>query len=497
MATCITSINNQIQPVELSTGVVYPAVIDKNVNALYILANDLDQSVFFNIRVVGIASNISFTLTIYNETTLAVFGSVQVKDTSISTSFNIAAGRYYVCIRSQVLTYNIELTPRFISYSKSAIFTPRSYYGASSEGTIVTSRPPGLCNRRLLYTLIEGELPKGLTLLDNGYISGFLPILDVDEYNKDLPPSNTWYHQIADSEYVTNWGRAYRFRVHLTLFDDRTTEDIRWFYIAIVNNYSKNQALIDTYTELDDDRSVTFEERVKLDTIRLCPPLPCELVVDSDTVLSDSPVPLTIEQLIVNSNNANDISSDATRALYEAVELNKNIDDNAELNDNIMMYPHLYNDVDMDQLTEQLPIPNMHDILIQSDTDITFANMGIVDYYVDRFDEYNNILIDHLKDSCMFQWYLKENNIAAIYIIDDVLSRDTYNNVILTYSKITDERTKIDSYYINMYVSGNNISIDIKDEFTDRYQDNYNKLPLTSYSFIGFDSVTRLTVPGK
>lgn len=497
MATCITSINNQIQPVELSTGVLYPSVIDKNVNSLYILANDLDQSVFFNIRVIGAPSNISFTLTIYNETTLAVFGTLQIKESSISTSFNISAGRYYVCIRSQVLTYNIELTPKFISYSKSAIFAPHSYFGESSDSIVSTVRPPGLCNRRLLYTLIEGELPKGLSLLDNGYISGFLPILDIDDYNKDLPASNTWYHQIADSAYVTNWGRAYRFKVHLTLFDDRTKEDIRWFYIAIVNNYSKNQALIDTYVELDDDRSVTFEERIKLDTLRLCPPLPCELTTSPIKDAISDPESLTTEQLIANSDDANDTSSDAARMLYDKVLLNMNNDNDNETNDNIMLYPHLYNDVDMDQLMEQLPIPNTHDVLILSDTNITFANMGIADYYVDRFNENNNILIDHLKDSCMFQWYIKENNISYKYIIDDVLSRDTYNNVILTYSKITDERTKIDSYYINMEVTSNNTYIDIAEDFTERYQDSYNKLPLTSYSFIGFDTITKLTVAGK
>ena len=547
MATCLTSINNiGDQLIELSSNVIYASTINQTQNTIYLLSNELDQSVFFNIRVLGTTSNISFTLTIYNETTLAQFGSLAVTQNSVSTSFNIKAGRYYVCIRSQVLSYNVELIPTFISYNRTTIFQPKCYMGATSiTNEIKMSKPVGICTRRLLYTIIEGALPRGLTMLDNGYISGYLPILDTDEYNSELPTSNTWYHKVCDDEYITNWGRAYRFKVHLTLFDDRTKEDIRWFYITIVNDYSKNLALIDKYEELDDNRDVTFEEKIKLATLSLCPP--CDIytdttynTTDNKSNINDGKIILpdyydknssinvnnqTLEQLsnentidmskdniidIINSSNNNN------KELYDLVENNLITDE-----DNVLIYNYDFNNIDDEgkvKYKELIVIPNDNnnnitfngDIPLFSNirsSDITInaikgiTNKGLVEYYITNFDS-GDLFIEQLKDSSMYQSYLKENNINNKYIIEYPIERMLYEDIELAYITVKDEITKSETHYIQFT---NNASIADKDDqtndaagkFKKLYDDSYAKLPLMVFNIYGWNSEVRLVVPGK
>lgn len=275
MATCLTTIGEAQQLTEISSDITYRLSINQNINSLFTLTNELDQSVFFNIRFIGAYSSFSASLTIYNINTLRVFGTLNLNQQSINTSFSIVAGEYYICIRPIIGEYELDFKSTFISYNKVATFNTKSYFGYSSDFILETSRAPGLCKRRLVYTIIDGKLPNGLDMQDNGLITGFLPMLDCDSENDHLPPSAAWYHKISDSEYVTSWGRAYRFRVHLTLYDDSTKEDTEWFYISILNDFSKNLALVDKYEVLEDDKIATFEEKIKLNTLNLCPPTLC------------------------------------------------------------------------------------------------------------------------------------------------------------------------------------------------------------------------------
>ena len=505
MATCITSIGIPGQQImELSTGVAVQSNITKDINALYLLSNELDQSVFFNVRLIGTSPNISYTITIYNATTLVSIGSMVVTSITANSSFNIKAGQYYVCIRSQLLPYTVELTPKFISYNNTIIFSPRSQYGFSSTSTLTVSRPVGICNRRLLYTIIEGKLPTGLTMLENGYIAGSLPILDVDEYNKDLPPSNTWYHKLGDDEYITNWGRAYRFKVHLTLYDDRTKEDVAWFYISIINDYSKNFALLDKYEALSDDRNITFEEKVLMDK-SLCPP--CGSLIndkDTDDIQDD-----TNGNILIDMNNRTDyinkLIEKNDNALYDAVVLNDTDDTDDE---NILLYQSGFGDVNMEEHIELIHIPPLIEISFndiepeffistsveetQLDTSISG---GLVQYYISNINNNDNILIDHLKESAIFQCYLIENNIGSKYVIMESVVNEQYKNINLSYINIVDEISNIKSYYIQL----DNLN-DINEDdstilFNDLYNDKYVELPLTTYAVNGFHSEAKIVVP--
>lgn len=443
MATCTSSITSATSFVELSSGVAYPSTINATVNSVYVLSSDLDQSVFFNIRVLGNPSSIAITITVYYKNNMRVFGTTNITQPNTNASFSITAGEYYVCIRSQVLPYNIIFTPTFISYSNTATFVPNSYIGMYSAGELTVQKRETVCNRPLLYTIIEGSLPDGLTMLENGYVTGILPMMDCDPYNDELPASGSWYHQLSDSEYVTNWGRAYRFKVHLTLYDDRTKEDEAWFYISIVNNYDKNKAIIDEYEVLEDEYLATFEEKVKLTTLRLCPP--CEI---QEEVLSD-------EDIIRNNNNLEyeDVISKLADGEIDTISFDNEYSNYDETDNEMILLTNEYN-----------------------------FNTSPEEFYINNFESTNNI-INQLKDSCMFQHYIKENNINEKYIITYSYDRFDYSGIKIEILELNNDK------YISMTntISNKNI-IDMNDSYTNNYISNLEKVPLTGYSFYGFTS---------
>ena len=129
MATCLNSINNNPQYIGLSSGVTNRATVNASTNALFLLENELDQSVFFNIKLVGNYSTIAITMTIYNAVTLAVFGTLNINQQNVSSSFSISAGRYIICFRPAFGSFILDITTTFISYNNVASFIARNYIG--------------------------------------------------------------------------------------------------------------------------------------------------------------------------------------------------------------------------------------------------------------------------------------------------------------------------------------------------------------------------------
>ena len=510
MATCLTTISEAQQLTEISSDITYRLSIDQNNNSLFTLTNDLDQSVFFNIRFIGSYSNFSASLTIYNINTLRVFGTLNLNQQSVNTSFSITAGEYYICIRPIIGEYELDFKSTFISYNKVATFNTRSYFGYSSDSILETSRAPGLCTRRLFYTIIDGKLPEGLTMQDNGLITGTLPMLDCDEENKDLPSSSSWYHKISDSEYVTSWGRAYRFRVHLTLFDDRTKEDIHWFYISILNDFSKNFALVDKYEVLEDDHIATFEEKIKLNTLNLCPPTSCGTASSNNIVLDLPPELLPEAQNNINGNNSNSQSAqnniNGTNSNSQSAENNSNSEQVDDPLSEMSPSNRLYMDVEKYQVDDQdEPILYNFDTGYEEREDEyiemflledkyvknnQFSYMGndLFKYYIDKFEE-NNDLVIQLKDSYMFNVYLKENNFSNEYINEDVFDRLDYEDIELSIIELEKE------YYIqlkNKIKKEYDESTDAQERIDQIQLELYNKLPWSPYAMVGFTSTFNL-----
>lgn len=459
MATCLTTISEVGQLIELSSGVTHRIEINPNKNSLFSLSNELDQSVFFNVRFIGAYSSFSVSLTIYNKNSLRVFGTLNLNQQSVNTSFTIVAGEYYVCIRPISGSYELDFSTTYISYNKVATFNVKSYFGLYSGSSLETKRGNiNYCNRRLIYTLVDGKLPSGLSMADNGLITGYLPMLDCDPENYNLPSSSSWYHQLSDSEYVTPWGRAYRFQAHLTLWDDPTKVDLRWFYILIINDFSKNIALVDKYEMLEDDKIATFEEKIKLANISLCP------VPEENQIISDSNL---------------DINSDENK-LYLSVENSQVDDPDADL---IYSVDTGYIDY-LNSHTEMFAL-NSENV---RNNQFYYKGKGLSEYFIENFNDSEDTLIIQLRDSYMMNQYLYENNFDSKYINYEALDRFLYEKIKVEIVKLED----IDYLQFTNEEQEKTILNDASIRLEEMQQINYSKLPWSPYSWIGFTSEFKL-----
>lgn len=472
MATCVQTLNGSYQAIGLANNVPHVSLINNNVNAIYSLESSTDQSIFLNIRMITSLTAINATLTIYRKDTLQIFGTMAINRTNASSSFNILAGEYYICIRSILLEYNVEVTASYINYTTVFTIHSTAQLGFESDAILSFKRVEVDCNKPLLYKIVEGALPIGLEMLPNGYISGNLPMLDVDEFNKDLPTSNTWYEKIHDNEYVTSWGRYYRFKVHLYLEGFYEKGEERWFWISILNDFNKNLRFVDQYTELEDEKIVTFEEQVKLDTIRLCPD-PCGVTDIVERQNSDSIVSVIDGEVYENVSEDN--------KLYFDVEANYTDDENIIINevDGGFMYD--------DELITEMILLNRKYVEFYGDIPVFPSSNGnddITQYYLENIDNTKNLLIVHLKDSCMYQRYLMENDVAAIYIDMDAYERFDYKDIVM-------DIHELDGLHYIRFRNNNGIEkevVDSQDRYLELYEENFRQMPWTVHTMFGYQS---------
>lgn len=284
MPTCTSSFETDVFK-QLSSGDIDIFDFNNKKNKIYLLENETEQSIFFDMIVDNkVANGTTFIrMTIYDKNTMSIVSSLNIDRRIINTSITMKGGSYYICLRALSGEYKVNFSVRWITYKSVKTFISHNSFGFAMvnpkiEYSQIRDKRKGTenCNRPLHYELIDGALPTGLRMTEDGIVIGTLPILDDDEYNADLPTSNSWYNRIGDNMAITPWGRAYRFKVLLTLKDDRTKTAEEWFYISIINNFDKNERIILTYSELPDDKIETFEEKIILDTQRLCPPCDSE-----------------------------------------------------------------------------------------------------------------------------------------------------------------------------------------------------------------------------
>lgn len=516
MATCIDSINSGQMVTQLSSDVVYPSQASPTSNALYLLNNESDQTVYFTLLVKSQSIQaFDLTVTIYNYNTYQVYGTTKISSLLTNFSFNIPFGNYYVCVRSQIGTYTFNLTPKYIQYSRQITFEPRSNYGFSSQFQIEVKKKPGNCNRPLLYELIDGYLPTGLELLGNGYIYGHLPVLDCDWQNEDLPPSSTWYNQIHDNEYVTSWGRSYRFKVRLSFENDKEIFKETWFWISVLNNFNKTLEKVPLIGELIDDKIASYEEKLAnlAAEYELCgvSSMPNQDTSENiknrefyqyiESMVSDT---ITEDQITENNNikeiydveqrkNKSDdqLKSELNLTDEELAVWKKYKDSidteiykpNIDLTSDTMIFDETYTNSSMYiPYSESLPISKFSVESLFYD----FTINGIVRLYAEQFDKIpfnddiaNLLLI--LKDSTGFQKYIKEQGINKKYITDAIEREDYTNSTLVELISInTDHYLEFaeDAEYIE---DSSNLFNNLKDEI---YQD----IPWTLYNMYGFSS---------
>lgn len=518
MANCLSTIN-ETQPTEIFTNNTYNASLTLKANALYLLNNQFAQSVNFIGTIIPIinGTDVNATITIYDKSTLLPKGSSNVNNMNFNVSFTLPIGSYYICIRTLAVPSNLSVNPQFKSYLNLVTFTPSSYFGYTfnSDFNIVkNNNHSGNCTQALKYELIDGSLPIGLTMNQDGYINGKLPMLDCDQYNKNLPSSNLWYQKLEGDSYTTAYGRLYRFKVKLSMISDPTKYDIRWYYISIITDFSKNISKVADIGFEPSENGAFFDNALTIDNIAdgLCSP--CSTTngnTTANTTDSTSNQNNDTEQSTASDSSSSNntyytplspspkaIVTGASKEFYNKVIDNKSLDNTFDNIYTTTDTTHGYiNEVDTD-------------MILLDDTGLSISKEGTLDitntvsgnkeveistYYYNNFNDEDNLLIVRLKNSPIFQQYLYENNGVKKTIIESLRSSYNYSSVTLVYSKMDGLNyiimTAINGDIVNENKSG------IIDTYKDIYDSEYNKLPLLVTSPYGWNTDCSLYLKGK
>lgn len=464
MASCISTIN-KVNPEILYPNQIYISDINTTSNSLYILNCNMVQSIFLSFNILeSDTNNVSCSVSVYNKESLSIVGSITISSFSVNTSFTLGKGDYYICIRSIIGKYKIKLIPDFISYSTKSNIQGESYFGyyvpvcnlkyTAREGT-GSGKDNMFCTREIVYEIIDGNLPKGLKMSSGGYITGFIPLLDSDEYNNDFPTSSSWYYKKPGYEYYSNYGRVYRFKVKLTLKDDKSKEDIKWYYIIIVNNYSKNIAKILKFKEDTNTDLATFE-------------------IDTQNYLYN----------LCNNTNKEDNKYDNT--LYNNIIKNSPIDNSEsdiivyERNEDLTYYS--------DNYTEDIVVS---EISYDSDNNPRFINkyrksdLDLINYFKSNFES-DISFISRLKSSLLFNDFLYQNNMRD-YANTDFINIADVNDIKISFY------TSDSINYVRLIGKLNNINNDLTDSsnlIENMHNEDISKLPIFGETLFGYNSTS-------
>lgn len=240
MPTCVQTINavgiNGIEPIFPNT-VTNMAFSAQN-KQLFLMDTAKQETVVFNVSISSSqATNLGVTINIYEvRNTLIHLRTVVVADLNTSFQKDMTARKYIICVGSSVYSFTgtiVAVFSRFQVYTKLKL---DCYSGCSTSLDMSVPLPERECNKLMFFEIVDRSLPPGLEMTALGNIEGVLPNLDCIEDDKDLSPSQNWYYNI-ENQWVP-WGRQWRFKVRVYLFDVPDTFAEKWFCIKIHNNWS-------------------------------------------------------------------------------------------------------------------------------------------------------------------------------------------------------------------------------------------------------------------
>lgn len=275
---CTDSIQDGTEITQALTGLSYPFVLTPDENEMFIVSLDTSQTIYTKILISSASSTTSIVFVNFiRKDTLETVRSIKIRASTIITT-DLDMGEYYICVRTLLGTFDIELNVTYLRYARDVTFDNISMYHGeySLLNELKIKRREIECNQPLKYTMISGKLPTGLSLDSKGRIYGTLPIID-NENVKDIPSFNL-YH--SNFDYATPIGVRYEFTVKLELEEgvDDSIFDIRTFCLMIVNDWSLTEPYLgaeiyDITGEVDDISKTLIPKS-------LCPP--CVLTLNDD-----------------------------------------------------------------------------------------------------------------------------------------------------------------------------------------------------------------------
>lgn len=277
MPTCISSINENNNITEIDIRTVYDIQIDLSNNKLFYINMQISQTLYMILKFNKTISNSFFYVSVIEKTKLSTVMTFKISD-STKLDILLDSGEYYICLRSVNLPYSINVQFDMLKYIRMTNFIINSYSGESSNLEKINLPKNAVdCNQPLKYSLIEGELPTGLTIDSKGRISGILPLIDT-ENKRNFPSFNLYNENFAYSAPIEV---RYDFTLKVELEHDPSKFEIRKFCINVVNDWdlSLHEYLDDYENEITGTVHVLEDERLK----SLCSP--CEITKPlSDTI---------------------------------------------------------------------------------------------------------------------------------------------------------------------------------------------------------------------
>jgi hypothetical protein len=327
MTTCTQDIQAKIDAGEVSSiARLLPftaMVIDIGIgnNQLFVFEIIDFQTADFEINLVPLfpPTSVGVVVTFYQleeDDTFINLGSALITELSMNFQKDFSAGTYFVCISSQTFSYGGTFQGNFTTYPITVKFSPTAETGGLAVCDLTVPQPDRECSIPLIYEIVDGELPEGLTMTVNGNIEGILPNLDCIEYTDDLSPSQGWYFEFGNQ--WEPWGLQWRFKVKLWAegFEENGVE--QWFCIRVHNNWSWDK---DHFTD-NEPYSKTVRAKIQDEQIgtpieSICPP--CEDSVE---------IQFEPEPTLSSPCDCDEESDDEARKVLEFLEWYNRVIDN-------------------------------------------------------------------------------------------------------------------------------------------------------------------------
>lgn len=201
-----------------------------------------NETIFFTLRLqpnTTFAINVAFTLYRKDGETFTNLGTSVCDDFYNTFDYDATPAEYYLCITTD-WSIDYTLSGEFTDFPVT-LFTTMDAYSGEYTPPVEFARPEAICDSQVFYKIIEGHLPKGLSLDPGGFIMGTPLEQDCEDEAKDLPPSFMWFKDDEETGERVPVSCDYRVVIRAALVEAPETYDDREFVICVHNNWDKDR----------------------------------------------------------------------------------------------------------------------------------------------------------------------------------------------------------------------------------------------------------------
>ena len=217
--------------------------------------------------------NITFYRILSNGITISNEGALTISDTTTFQK-DISPGTYIICFSMPAgfISGNFKVT--YTGYIGAARLQAVAYHGSYAKSILTVTKPSRACNEPMKFWLVDGELPPGCTLLQNGSIYSAEPLIEMDSLNDNYPTSMSWFYFNPDGN-STSIPREWKFTVGVQLINFPTKVDSKTFVIEVHNNWDVDRDAFMYEADKEFDKITKTEYTVPLEGVPATGCIPC------------------------------------------------------------------------------------------------------------------------------------------------------------------------------------------------------------------------------